>query len=126
MTSSLVSQFAVALLTLSLGALAMFCVHALRRVVPQRIARLEEALRVYNTANATLGRQLAELEATVARLREGQATRPVAAEEARPAPSAAQRYGIRPTPAEAGAEFSEAELRLAQLIKSRLSSLRLN
>jgi hypothetical protein len=148
MTPSMLSLSALGLAALALLAFVAWCIHALHHALPRRIARLEEALRVYNTANAALGRQLAELEAAVQRHLRAQAE---AREEAPPptpasrpegrtpfgrgrpaAPSAAERYGMAasaaapprvPAPEDG---FSEAELRLAQLIKSRLATMRLN
>ena len=119
---------ALALLALGIGGIATFSVYLLKKSLPGRLGRMEEALRVYNTANATLGRQLAELEAEIARLREKAANRPVAAVQEPPARhmTAAERYGISGAAGEPAAGFSEAELRLAQLIKSRLASMRLN
>lgn len=147
MTPDLLSLTGAGIAALVVVAFAAWCVHTLRHAMPRRIARLEEALRVYNTANASLGREVAELEVAVRQLRaqlESQqatasparapgadARAPVA--EPRPAtPSAAERYGIAAPVAAAArapapeAGFSEAELRLAQLIKSRLATLRLN
>lgn len=133
MTNSFLSLLALGALAISLVALAVFCIHSLRRALPQRLARLEEALRIYNSANANLGRQLAELEASLAQLRAPPAAaiaaQPAATPQPHPrpgaAPSAAERYGLRDVP-QSAPEFSEAELRLAQLIKSRLATLRLN
>jgi hypothetical protein len=111
---------------LALGLVAL-CAWGFRQrlVLVQRVQRLEDALRVYNAANASLGRQLAEVEGAVEALRAKLAVPAPAAPapEARPVPTAAQRYGARPP---VQPEFSDAELRLAQLIKSRLSTLRLN
>jgi hypothetical protein len=125
---------------IALAALASWVAYQLRRVVPLRLQRLEDALRVYNSANASLGRQLAETEEALRALRGASApaaapfaqqmqlaeamaaAAPSSSAAGAPAPglSAAERYEV-PEP-----EFSEAELRLAQLIKSRLSTLRLN
>jgi hypothetical protein len=168
-------SIAAAVLVLLLGAVAGIGIWQSRVVLPRRIKLLEDTLRVYNGANATLGCRLAELETALlqSRARPAIAGAPEPVTPPRVAQSAAQRYGtertgtaqgqpqpaphpqaqatptlkspspppaaLRETPAQAnpqpqaralgaragaGGEFSEAELRLAQLIKSRLSSLR--
>jgi hypothetical protein len=85
-----------------------------RVVTARRLHALEDALRVYNNASAALGRRLLTLESQLVQDR-----RPAAAPAA--APAAPRK---RPAAEEEG--FSEAELRLAQLIKTRLAGLRLN
>jgi len=129
MTNTLFTLLATIAQALALAGLAAYCVHMLQRGLPRRIARLEEALRVYNSANATLGRQVAELETALAALREAPspAARPAAQspETRAGAVSAAERYELRAAPV-AEPEFSAAELRLAQQIKSRLAAMRLN
>ena len=134
---------------LALAVAAGYLLWQLRIVVPKRLKLMEDALRVYNSANATLGCRITELESALQQVRHAPPAQPV---EAAPPPlrivqSAAERYESRanstvaapanraaapaaiqpkPTPprAAAGSEFTEAELKLAQLIKSRLGSLR--
>lgn len=107
----------------------------LRAVLGRRLQRLEDALRVYNGANAELGRQLREMEdqfripapRSAAASRAAEPTRPPsapatakAAEPMRAANAAPARRGA---PA-VEAEFSDAELKLARLLKSRLPAMR--
>jgi len=88
----------------------------LHRALWPRLRRLEEALRVYNQAIAAMGRQLTAVETELARER--------AARKAAQAPQTASATVAAESREEE--EFSEAELRLAQLIKSRLATLRVN
>lgn len=110
----------------------------LRAILGRRLQRLEDALRVYNSANAELGRQLRDMEEQFripaprsAAARAAEAPRPAAA-AARPAEAA--RFGdvLRSTAAAArreapagDGEFTESELKLARLLKSRLPAMRI-
>jgi hypothetical protein len=107
-----------------LGALAAVCVlvvaaglYHYRVVTARRLHALEDALRVYNNASAALGRRLLTLESQLVQER-----RPAAPATAPTAATVSPRK--RPAAEEEG--FSEAELRLAHLIKTRLAGLRLN
>jgi hypothetical protein len=84
-----------------------------RVVTARRLHALEDALRVYNNASAALGRRLLTLESQLVHDRS-------------PAAPAAAPAAPRKRPAAEEEGFSEAELRLAQLIKTRLAGLRLN
>ena len=119
----------------------------LRMILGRRLHRLEDALRVYNSANAELGRQLREMEeelrvpsprASASRVtgasRELAAVRtaempslasaPAKSEASRPAAAMPfRRVAPRPAPNTREPEFSEAELRLARLLKSRLPAI---
>jgi hypothetical protein len=113
------------------GALPAMCVLAaalrLRAVLARRLQRMEDALRVYNSANAELGRQLRALEERMRAAPPATTSAPEPA-SARPLRSGhlASRRAIEPeVEVEAGdEEFSAAELRLAQLLRSRIPALR--
>lgn len=91
-----------------------------RVVTARRLHALEDALRVYNNASAALGRRLLTLESQLVQER-----RPVAPAAAAAAAAVAP-AAPRKRPAAEEESFSEAELRLAHLIKTRLAGLRLN
>lgn len=107
----------------------------LRSVLGRRLQRLEDALRVYNGANAELGRQLREMEDQfrIPAPRSGAATRaaepartisiPVSARAAEPIRAQKPAPARRVAPA-GESEFSDAELKLARLLKSRLPEMR--
>jgi hypothetical protein len=103
-----------ALLTAFCG-IAVAGIYHLRVVTARRLHALEDALRVYNNASAALGRRLLTLESQYSQERRV-ATQAVVTDIAT--------VRTRRPPAEES--FSEAELRLAQLIKARLPGLRLN
>lgn len=93
-----------------------------RRWLDARVLTLEDALRNHGTANAAMGRHILALEAELAALR---SPSPVARQQsARPARP--EHAPERPAARRSEPEFSEAELRLSRLIKSRLQGLRLN
>ena len=116
----------------------------LRAVLGRRLQRLEDALRVYNGANADLGRQLREMEEQFkvpaprsAAARGVEAPRPAQAATRSPEP---QRFGdvlrAAANPATStsaprrealrtDSEFTESELKLARLLKSRLPAMRI-
>ena len=102
---------------------ARFCLRHLRR----RFARLEDTLRVYNNTNASLGKQLLAMEAELQELRRALHA---LQSSATTKPSGAQATAVplprHAVPAAETEAFSEAELRLASLLKSRLRNLRLN
>lgn len=116
------------------GCVPALCVLAaalrLRAMLARRLQRLEDALRVYNSANAELGRQLRAVEEQLLLLRGRSAA---AAEDTsvaaapdrtrRPAPHAAPRRAFTPA-SDPDDDYSEAELKLAALLKSRLPALR--
>jgi hypothetical protein len=87
-----------------------------RRLLRARCAPLEEALRVYNSANVVMGKHVTALETDLCELRQR-----LAAIE-----GAGLRARLRePAPAEARPEESSvAEQRLSMLIRSRLGGLR--
>ena len=141
----------VILLSLLAGCLPALVVLAaalrLRVTLGRRLQRLEDALRVYNSANAELGRQLREMEeqlrvptprASASRVtgvsRELGAVRPAEMSSAVSAPGKSEasrpaatmpfrRAAPRPAATTAEPEFSEAEVRLARLLKSRLPAI---
>jgi hypothetical protein len=82
----------------------------------RRFDRLEEALRVYNNASASVGRQVTAMEQELQELRR----RLTEAEAARLPVSAAARRGD--PGGRADQRFSSAEARLADLIRSRLDT----
>lgn len=89
----------------------------LRAQMRARCARLEEALRIYNNANAAIGRHVTALEAELHAMRQR-----LAAME-----GAGARTRLRETPcvAAAGDEpGDDAEQRLSRLIRSRLGEPR--
>lgn len=108
----------------------------LRWVLGRRLQRLEDALRVYNSANAELGRQLREMEdqfripaprPAVARGAEhARPASPVRTREPAPLPEPLRTppAATRRPGAHTESEFSESELRLARLLKSRLPAMR--
>ena len=109
----------------------------LRSVLGRRLQRLEDALRVYNSANAELGRQLREMEdqfripaprSAAARAMEtarGESGTLRGSEPARATePSRTPPASARRQPSSAKPEFSESELKLARLLKSRLPAMR--
>jgi hypothetical protein len=112
----------------------------LRSILGRRLQRLEDALRVYNGANAELGRQLREMEeqfripapgSAAGRGMEGvrMAASPLRASEPTRAAEPARAIASAPAPARrvpaaAESEFSDAELKLARLLKSRLPAMR--
>jgi hypothetical protein len=111
-----------------LGALAAVCVlvaiaglYHHRVVTARRLHALEDALRVYNNASAALGRRLLTLESQLVQER-----RPAANATAPATAPTAATVSPRKRPAAEEEGFSEAELRLAHLIKTRLAGLRLN
>lgn len=95
---------------IALVAVAM--IYQARVLTARRLHALEDALRVYNNASAALGRRLLTLESQLVKERSPAAPAVVASP--------------RPLATAEDEEFSVAELRLAQLIKSRLGGLRLN
>lgn len=130
------------LMALAAGCLPALLVLAsalrLRWVLGRRLQRLEDALRVYNSANAELGRQLREMEDQF-RIPAPRSAAARGAESPRAAPAGAatgdaqrgaQSPRVPPTAvarrqsAPADADFSESELRLARLLKSRLPAMR--
>jgi hypothetical protein len=134
-------NFTILVLSLVAGCLPALIVLAaalrLRGILGRRLQRLEDALRVYNTANAELGRQLREMEeqfrvpaprSAAARAMEPTraATRlPETSRPAEPVRGSATATARRPAAAAAGeSEFSDAELKLARLLKSRLPAMR--
>jgi len=88
-----------------------------RRLLGERCARLEESLRVYSNANASIGRHVTVLEGDLRDLRERLAEMEQGASPVR-APEPAG-----PTTA-AREAFTDAEQRLSLLIRSRLGELR--
>ena len=148
MLSDNLNVILISLLTGCLPALAVLAAALRMRVTfGRRLQRLEDALRVYNSANAELGRQLRELEEglrvptprtsasrvtgvsrEVAPLRAAEASSAVPvsgrSEASRPAATTPfRRAAPRPAANTSEPEFSEAELRLARLLKSRLPAL---
>lgn len=116
------------------GCVPALCVLAaalrLRALLARRLQRLEDALRVYNSANAELGRQLRAVEEQLLALRgrapapaAGLHEEPVPERTRRPAPHAAPRRAFTPA-TEPEDDYSAAELKLAALLKSRLPALR--
>ena len=97
------------------AALAYAGVNYFRYLVRVRCARLEDALRVYNSANASLGRHVTAMEAELRELRQRLAAIEGAGVRARlrDAPPAAPRVD----------ECMDAERRLSQLIRQRLGEL---
>jgi len=93
-------------------------VYGLRRAMRRRLDRLEEALRVYNNASASVGRQVTAMEQELQELRR----RLTEAEAARlPGSTSARRGDLGGRPDQ---RFSSAEARLADLIRSRLETAR--
>ncbi len=147
----LADNLTVILLSLLAGCLPGLAVLAaalrLRGILGRRLQRLEDALRVYNSANAELGRQLREMDeqlrvptprASASRVTgAGREVAPIRAAEtssavsvsgrseaARPAAAMPfRRAAPRPAASTSEPEFSEAELRLARLLKSRLPAI---
>ena len=146
----LADNLTVILLSLLAGCLPGLAVLAaalrLRGILGRRLQRLEDALRVYNSANAELGRQLREMDEQlrvptpraasrvtgagreVAPIRAAETSRAVSvsgrSEAARPtAAMPFLRAAPRPAASTSEPEFSEAELRLARLLKSRLPAI---
>lgn len=110
----------LAMLTLLLGggvvaALAYAGVKYFRYLVRARCARLEDALRVYNSANASIGRHVTALEAELRDMRQRLAAIEGAGARTRlrDAPPAEPRLD----------DCVDAERRLSQLIRSRLGEL---
>jgi phage shock protein A len=89
-----------------------------RRAMRRRFDRLEEALRVYNNASASVGRQVTVMEQELQELR-----RRLAEAEAARSPASAEARGGEPG-GRADQRFSSAEARLAELIRSRLETAR--
>ena len=140
-------NFAVLAMSLVAGCLPAIIVLAaalrLRAVLGRRLQRLEDALRVYNSANAELGRQLRDMEEQFripaprsAAARGAEATRPAAAARApdqqlfgdvlrAAATSASAAAPARRDSPRGDSEFTESELKLARLLKSRLPAMRI-
>lgn len=147
----LADNLTVILLSLLAGCLPALAVLAaalrLRGSLGRRLQRLEDALRVYNSANAELGRQLREMDEQLRvptlRASASRATgvarevAPIRAAETSSASSVSgrseaaraaaaipfRRAAPRPAANTSEPEFSEAELRLARLLKSRLPAI---
>lgn len=100
---------------LSAGVLVFRTVQATR----QRIGRLEDALRTYNNANAAVGRHVTLLESELRGLQQ-RMIRP------EPAPEVPVLRQVAEFEAPASAESCVAERRLAELLRSRLGSQRIN
>ncbi|MBK6286129.1 MAG: hypothetical protein KA739_10025 [Pseudomonadales bacterium] len=100
---------------LGAGALVFRTVQATR----QRIGRLEDALRTYNNANAAVGRHVTMLENE---LRGLQRSRP----EPAPEVPVLRQVAEFAAPAPASAQSCVAERRLAELLRTRLGSQRIN
>lgn len=148
MPSDNLSVIPFSLLAGCLPALVVFAAALrLRVILGRRLQRLEDALRVYNSANAELGRQLREMDeqlrmptprpsasrvtgvsrevSPVRAAETASAVSPLARSEAsRPAATMPfRRAAPRPAANASEPEFSEAELRLARLLKSRLPAI---
>lgn len=100
-------------ITLVGGALVLHTVRAMRL----RIGRLEDALRTYNNANAAVGRHVTTLESELRGLQRSRSETPVEVPVLRQ---------VAEFEAEAPAQCSVAERRLAELLRSRLGSQRIN
>jgi hypothetical protein len=92
-------------------------VSRLLRTMGQRIARLEDALRTYNNANAAVGRHVTLLESEIRGL---QNARPDPATE----PPVLRHVSQKPAPS--AVPSSLGERRLAELLRSRLGGQHLN
>lgn len=95
--------------------------YGFRRAMRRRFDRLEEALRVYNNASASVGRHVTAIEQELQELRR----RLLDAEAGRSpvsAPLASEQHDDAGKAA--GKRFPSAEARLAELIRSRLGSAR--
>ena len=104
----------VAMATLLIaGALALRATRAMR----QRIGRLEDALRTYNNANAAVGRHVTLLESELRGLQRSRSDTPIEVPVLR---QVAELEAVAP------AQCSAAERRLAELLRSRLGSQRIN
>ncbi len=97
------------------GTLVLRTVRAMR----QRIGRLEDALRTYNNANAAVGRHVTLLESELRGLPRSRSETPIEVE----VPVLRQVAQIEVV---APAQCSVAERRLAELLRSRLGSQRIN
>ncbi len=102
-----------------LGCLATVGAYYCRERLRRRFAQMEDTLRVYNTVNVAIGRHITTLENELQELRK---STPVSATS--PSARATMKRVVRPVTAHA--EFSDAELRLAQRLKSHLGSMRLS
>ena len=121
MLSINLSVFSFIMVSVMLGCLAIVAAYYCRAQLRQRFARMEDTLRLYNTANVAIGRHMATLENELQELR-----KPTMAPAAQG--STVARTGARRSmrAASGHAEFSDAEMRLAQRLKSHLGSLRPN